>query len=64
MTNPKAQMPSKIQSPDVKAFWTLTFDITLKLKGPSNNVIPAKAGIQKPLTSLDSGVRRSDESVM
>ncbi len=34
------------------------------MMGSSKNVIPAKAGIQKPLTSLDSGVRRSDELII
>jgi hypothetical protein len=36
----------------------------LRFKGSSKNVIPAKAGIQNPWTSLDSGVRRSDEMII
>jgi hypothetical protein len=36
----------------------------IKLCGSSKYVIPAKAGIQNPWTSLDSGVRRSDEMII
>jgi len=36
-------------------------EIPLELKGSSKNVIPAEAGIQMSLRSLDFGVRRSDE---
>jgi len=35
-----------------------------KLKDSSDNVIPVKTGIQKALTSPDSGVRRSDEMII
>jgi hypothetical protein len=34
------------------------------IKVSSNNVIPAKAGIQKILTSLDSRLRGSDELII
>jgi hypothetical protein len=33
-------------------------------KGTSKKVIPAKAGIQKPLPSLDSRLRGSDELII
>ena len=33
-------------------------------KVTSKNVIPAKAGIQKPLTSLDSRLRGSDKLII
>jgi hypothetical protein len=36
-------------------------EIRLKLKATSKNVIPAKAGIHKLLTGLDSRLRGSDE---
>jgi hypothetical protein len=34
------------------------------IKGSSKNVIPAKAGIQKVLRSLDSRLRGSDELII
>ena len=34
------------------------------LKATSKNVIPAKAGIQNPLISLDSGLRGSDKLII
>jgi hypothetical protein len=36
----------------------------MELKITSKNVIPAKAGIQKLLTSLDSRLRKSDELIV
>ena len=36
----------------------------LKIKSTSKNVIPAKAGIQKSLTTLDSRLRGSDKLVI
>ena len=36
----------------------------LSLKGTSKNVIPAKAGIQSPLTSLASRLPRSDKLII
>jgi hypothetical protein len=40
-----------------------TFD-GMGLKATSKNVIPAKAGIQKRLTSLDSRLRGSDKLII
>ena len=34
------------------------------MKATSKNVIPAKAGIQNPLTSLDSSLRGSDKLII
>jgi len=34
------------------------------IKATSKNVIPAKAGIQNPLISLDSGLRGSDKLII
>jgi hypothetical protein len=36
----------------------------MELKATSKNVIPAKAGIQKLLTSLDSRLRGSDKLIV
>jgi hypothetical protein len=36
----------------------------IMLKATSKNVIPAKAGIQNPLTSLDSRLRGSDKLII
>jgi hypothetical protein len=36
----------------------------MELKATSKNVIPAKAGIQKLLTSLDSRLRGSDKLII
>jgi len=38
--------------------------IMIKLKATSKNVIPAKAGIQKLLTSVDSRLRGSDKLII
>jgi hypothetical protein len=38
--------------------------LDLEIKVTSKNVIPAKAGIQKPLTSLDSRLRGSDKLII
>ena len=35
-----------------------------RFKATSKNVIPAKAGIQNPLISLDSGLRGSDKLII
>jgi len=35
-----------------------------KIKAASKNVIPAKAGIQNPLKSLDSRLRGSDKLII
>ena len=40
-----------------------SFEIPI-LEVTSENVIPAKAGIQKPFTSLDSRLRGSDNSII
>jgi len=40
-----------------------TTEVT-KVKATSKNVIPAKAGIQNPLTSLDSRLRGSDKLII
>jgi hypothetical protein len=39
-------------------------NLKLRIKAPSRNVIPAKAGIQKLLTSLDSRLRGSDKLII
>jgi len=36
----------------------------IRIKATSKNVIPAKAGIQNPLISLDSGLRGSDKLII
>jgi hypothetical protein len=38
--------------------------VKVQLKAASNNVIPAKAGIQKLLKSLDSRLRGSDKLII
>jgi len=46
-----------------KEIWTIRAFFSLQnIKATSKNVIPAKAGIQRLLTLLDSRLRGSDES--
>ena len=45
----------------VSRLWRL---IEVSLKATSKNVIPAKAGIQKPVTLLDSRLRGSDKLII
>ena len=55
---------SRSPRPDDGYTYRNQIHISCQIKATSKNVIPAKAGIQKRLTSLDSRLRGSDKLII